>query len=96
MKSGEKFHFRRSVPLGGLLFLTMFFSSWGSGMQKLSPVDLSKIFPILSALVVLYAFLFVKKKLVFPRALLWFLGFYAVHAVFTSPACAGPVKRYTP
>ena len=74
---------RRSVPLQTLLFLTMFFSTWGSGMQKLSPVDLSKIFPVLSLLVILYAMLYVKKKLVFPRAFNWFAAFYLVHMTLT-------------
>ncbi|MDP3542420.1 MAG: O-antigen ligase family protein [Elusimicrobiota bacterium] len=71
----------RSVPVHALLFLTMFFSTWGSGMQKLSPVDLSKIFPLLSALVILYAVLFAKRKMVFPRAFNWFAAFYVLHMI---------------
>lgn len=77
MNQSNQWH--RSVPVHALLFLTMFFSTWGSGMQNLSPVDLSKIFPILSFLVIAYSALFVKKKIVFPRAFNVFVGFYLVH-----------------
>lgn len=69
----------RAVPVHVLLFVTMFFSTWGSGMQKLSPVDLSKLFPILSMLVIAYAVFFVKTKVVFPRAFNWFAVFYLAH-----------------
>ncbi|UPT75211.1 MAG: O-antigen ligase family protein [Elusimicrobiota bacterium] len=80
-KAAAQWH--RAVPVGGLLFATMFFSTWGSGMQKLSPVDLSKIFPLLAAIVIAYAALFARKKAVFPRAFNWFAAFYVLHMVLT-------------
>ncbi len=79
--SGRRWH--AAFPIGSVLFVAMFFSTWGSGMQKVSPVDLSKVFPVLSLVVILYALLFVKRKLVFPRAFNWFLAFYAVHGIIT-------------
>ncbi len=71
------------APVNILLFFVMFFSTWGSGLQNLSSVDLAKIFPILSILLIGYAAAFVKKKIVFPRAFNWFVAFYLLHLAVT-------------
>ena len=78
---GGRFH--KALPIDAALFVAMFFSTWGSGMQNLSSFDLSKIFPLLAAAIILYATLFVKNKVVFPRAFNWFVAFYLAHMVFT-------------
>ncbi len=73
----------RPAPIDAVLFLAMFFSTWGSGMQNSVPFDVAKLFPAFGVLVVAYAAFVVRKKVVFPPSFNWFLGFYLLHLTIT-------------
>ena len=73
----------QASAVNALLFSAMFFATWGSGLQILRAFDLPKIFPVLAGLLVIYTALFVKNRIVFPRAFTWFIAFYLLHMAVT-------------
>lgn len=73
----------QGTVVAAAVFLAMFFATWGSGLQRLSAFDVSKIFPVIAAVLVLYAALFLKNRVVFPRAFSAFVAFYFLHMAVT-------------
>ena len=67
-----------------LLILCAFFSSWGAGLQKISAVDLSKIFPLCAVVLIGYWVVFERQRFrVFPRAFSLFMLFVVFHTLVT-------------
>ncbi len=65
-----------------LALLAVFFIPWGAGLQKVSSFDLSKIFVVMSALLILSWLLF-NRKIIFPKWLNIYLLFICFHTFIT-------------
>ena len=75
--------FKRAVP-SVLIPLCAFFAPWGSGLQQVVNLDLSKIFVGLAILLILYWFLFVYHKMrSFPHYFNYFILFVTLHTFIT-------------
>ncbi|MEW6381499.1 MAG: O-antigen ligase family protein [bacterium] len=65
-----------------LAILTVFFTSWGSGLQQAARFDLSKLFVWCSVMLIVFWLLF-NRKVVFPRAFNLYISFAFLHTVIT-------------
>lgn len=65
-----------------LLIACAFFLSWGPGLQKVSSFNLSKLFPLFAALLIVYWLLFARGKFrSFPPAFNLFIFFVLLHTL---------------
>ncbi len=67
-----------------LMVLSAFFATWGAGLQQVSSLDLSKIFPGLAVLLIFHWALFVRNKIrAFPPIFNYFMLFFILHTIVT-------------
>ncbi len=65
-----------------LLISSAFFLSWGPGLQKVSSFNLSKLFPIFAALLIVYWLFFAREKFrSFPPVFNFFIIFILLHTL---------------
>ncbi len=73
----------REISANILIFCTMFFATWGSGLQQLGNFDLSRIFPFCAVLLTLYVAIWGRKRIAFPLCFNLFILFYLLHMFVT-------------
>jgi len=64
-----------------LLPAMAFFATWGDGLQQIIPFQASKIFVVLTGLLLLHWVLVMRAKLAFPRAMTLFVLFMLLHTI---------------